>query len=74
MSARDNEGTLRATVGDRLVVRTLHGPSRDGEILDVRHADGTPPYWVRWSDTGHEALVYPGADAYVQHFPHELAR
>jgi hypothetical protein len=33
---------------------------------------GTPtarrPYVVRWSDTGHEALVYPGADAFVEHF------
>ena len=70
MSTRDRDGELRASVGDRLVVRCLHGPVRDGEILEVRHSDGTPPYWVRWSDTGHEALVYPGADASVQHFSH----
>ena len=37
------------------------------EQPEVRHADGTPPYVVRWSDTGYEALVYPGADAFVQH-------
>jgi hypothetical protein len=72
MSARDHEGVLRATVGDRLVVQSMHGPARDAEILELRHPDGTPPYWVRWSDTGHEALVFPGADAYVQHFPHDL--
>jgi hypothetical protein len=72
MSARDHEGVLRAAVGDRLVVQSMHGPARDAEILELRHSDGTPPYWVRWSDTGHEALVFPGADAYVQHFPHDL--
>jgi hypothetical protein len=71
-STRGNDGVLRASVGDRLVVRSLHGPARDGEILDVRNPDGTPPYWVRWSDNGHEALVYPGPDASVQHFPHDF--
>ena len=59
-----------AAVGDRLVVRSRHldGPVRDGEIIEVEHADGTPPYVVRWSDDGHEALVFPGPDAYVEHF------
>ena len=58
-----------ARSGDRLVVRSLHvgGPVRDGEILEVRHDDGSPPYLVRWSDTGHEALVFPGPDAFVEH-------
>lgn len=65
---RGQDGVLRAAVGDRLVVQRLHGPSRDAEILSVRHTDGTPPYTVRWSDTGHEALVYPGSDAFVQHY------
>ena len=69
-SARGNDGVLRASVGDRLVVRSLHGQARDGEILDVRNHDGSPPYWVRWSDNGHEALVYPGPDAVVQHVTH----
>jgi len=38
-----------ARVGDRLVVRSAHvgGPVRDGEILEVRHGDGSPPYVVR---------------------------
>jgi len=59
-----------AKVGDRLVVHSQHldEPSRDAEILEVRHDDGSPPYVVRWSDTGHEALVFPGPDAVVQHF------
>jgi len=66
-----------ARAGDRLVVHghTVGQPDRDAEILEVRHEDGTPPYVVRWSDTGHEALFFPGPDAYVQHFDHpESAR
>lgn len=61
-----------AAAGDRLIVRNrvIGAPSRDGEILEVRHADGSPPYVVRWSDDGHEALVYPGPDAEVHHFEH----
>jgi hypothetical protein len=58
-----------ATVGDRLVVRSAHVDEhvRDGEIIEVRHADGSPPYVVRWSDSGHEALVFPGPDAVIEH-------
>ena len=59
-----------AKAGDRLVIHGHHvgEPDRDAEILEVRHADGSPPYVVRWSDSGHEALVFPGPDAYVEHF------
>jgi hypothetical protein len=32
--------------------------------------DGAPPFMVRWDD-GHEAEVFPGLDAHVQHFEHE---
>lgn len=55
--------------GDRIVVRSQHvgGPVRDAEVLEVEHEDGSPPYRVRWSDTGHEALFFPGPDAYVDH-------
>lgn len=61
-----------AEVGDRLVVHSprVDGPARDGEILRVRHEDGSPPYDVRWSDTGHESLIFPGPDATVEHFEH----
>lgn len=62
---------MYAAVGDRLVVRSVHldGPVRDAEILEVRGKGGRPPYVVRWSDSGHESLVYPGPDAYVEHYP-----
>ena len=60
---------MRASVGDRLVVRGTHvdEPVKDGVILEVRHPDGSPPYLVRWSTDGHEGLVFPGPDAYVEH-------
>ncbi len=62
-----------AKPGDRLIVQGHHvgDAVRDGEILEVEHEDGSPPYLVRWSDTGHQALVFPGPDARVQHFEHE---
>lgn len=67
---------MRAKVGDRLVVRGHHvgQPDRDGEILEVRGQDGGPPYVVRWDDTGHETLFFPGSDAIVEHFEREAAR
>ena len=60
---------MYAQTGDRLIVASLHlgEPVRDAEILEVRQADGSPPYLVRWSDTGHESLVFPGPDASVHH-------
>jgi hypothetical protein len=63
---------MQASVGDRIVVRAHHlgEPNRDCEVLEVHGADGGPPYVVRWDDTGHEALYFPGADAVVQHFAH----
>lgn len=64
---------MYAAVGDRLLVkgRILGDPGRDGEILEVSHPDGTPPYLVRWADTGRTSLFFPGPDATVHHFPHE---
>ncbi|MGZ5401029.1 MAG: DUF1918 domain-containing protein [Nocardioides sp.] len=66
---------LHAVIGDRLIVHGVHvgQPVRDAEILEVRGEDGSPPFLVRWSDTGHEGLVYPGPDAHVQHFEHPTA-
>ena len=63
---------MHATVGDRIIIRGVHtgDPSRDCEVLEVRGVDGGPPYVVRWGDTGHEAILYPGTDAMVQHFEH----
>jgi Domain of unknown function (DUF1918) len=71
---------MYAAAGDRLVIHGAHlgTPDRDAEILEVRHDDGTPPYFVRWSDDGHESLVFPGPDATVEHLrrplPHRRRR
>jgi hypothetical protein len=53
---------MQAKVGDRLVVHGSHLAEhvRDGLIVEVRGADGAAPYLVRWSEDGHESLVFPG--------------
>jgi hypothetical protein len=60
---------MKAAPGDHIVVASTHvgEPARDGEILEVHGKDGAPPFKVRWSDDGHESLVFPGPDAHVQH-------
>jgi hypothetical protein len=67
---------LRAAAGDRLVVRGHHlgERDRDGEILEVLGEAGRPPFRVRWSDTGREALLFPGTDAVVEHYPRRRRR
>ncbi len=61
---------MRAIVGDRLHVhgRVVGTPDQRSEIIEIRGHDGTPPYLVRHDD-GHEALVFPGPDAMVEHVP-----
>jgi hypothetical protein len=57
-----------AHTGDRLVVEGIHvgDARRIGVITAVHHTDGTPPYQVRWLDSGHEALVFPGPEAHIE--------
>ncbi|MFI7670639.1 DUF1918 domain-containing protein [Nocardia sp. NPDC049526] len=40
-------------------------PTRRVLIEAVHSPDGSPPYLVHWSDTGHRALTSPGPDSYV---------
>jgi hypothetical protein len=57
---------VKASVGDRTEVRGTHvgeGPHQ-GEVVEVRRADGEPPYVVHWSN-GHEGLLFPGPDATI---------
>lgn len=63
---------MRAHLGDQLVIenRATGVTRRDGEIVGIRHADGSPPYEVRWSDTDEVTLVFPGPDAHVRHLEH----
>lgn len=60
---------MKAKVGDKLVVVGHHvgEHGREAEILEVHGADGAPPYLVRWIETDHQALVFPGSDASIEH-------
>ena len=60
---------MHATAGDRIIVRSVHvgEPDRDAEVLEAVGPEGTPPFRVRWSDTGHEGLLYPGPETVVHH-------
>lgn len=57
-----------ARVGDRLVLQGVHvgDTRRVGVITAVRHPDGSPPYEVRWVDSGMQALIFPGPEAHVE--------
>jgi hypothetical protein len=63
---------MKAKPGDRLVIKGHHvgEPDRDGEILEVRGPDGTPPFLVRWDEDGHEGLFFPSTDAAVEPVAH----
>jgi hypothetical protein len=59
---------MKASVGDRIVTAAgvVGGAVRDGVVVECQHGDGSPPYRVRWSDTGEETLLFPGPDSLVQ--------
>jgi hypothetical protein len=73
--AAEREHRLWARPGDRLVIRghSLGEPDRDAKVLEALGDDGAPPFRVCWQDDGHESEIFPGADAYVEHFVHREA-
>ena len=59
-----------AAVGDRVFVESVRpGHEHMGRIVALRHSDGTPPYVVRWDDTGTETLHFPRADCRIEPAP-----
>jgi hypothetical protein len=58
---------MHAEVGNWLVVhsRRLDEPIREGLVTEVMHADGSPPYMVRWLDEDRPCMVFPSSDATV---------
>jgi Domain of unknown function (DUF1918) len=70
LHASEHGGRLWARSGDRLVIRahSLGEPDRDAEILEPLGEGGAPPFRVCWQDDGHVSEIFPGADAYVEHF------
>lgn len=63
---------MKATIGDWVIVEGARPGTirRDGRIVAVHHADGSPPYDVLWSDTGRISLFFPGPNAHLHHFTH----
>ncbi|HET9517363.1 MAG TPA: DUF1918 domain-containing protein [Actinoplanes sp.] len=57
-----------ARIGDRLILKGVRvgDAYRVGVITGLHHADGTPPYEVRWLDDGHVGLIFPGPEAHVE--------
>ncbi|MCF6745920.1 DUF1918 domain-containing protein [Blastococcus sp. KM273128] len=55
---------MQVRVGDWLVVHSRHVDEgvREGQVVEIPHADGSPPYLVRWSDDERTSLVFPGPD------------
>ncbi|MFJ4007433.1 pyridoxamine 5'-phosphate oxidase family protein [Streptomyces sp. NPDC090023] len=60
---------MRAQRGDHVVIESpsTGATRREGEIVGLHHADGTPPYDVRWADTDEVTLLFPGPDVQVLH-------
>jgi len=60
---------MHAVVGDQVVIggHRVGQPNRRGEILEVRGADGAPPYLVKWEESDHATLLFPGSDCLVKH-------
>ena len=54
---------MYAQVGDRLHVEG--DSARSGLIIGVPHADGSPPYIVKWLANAQIAMVFPGEFARV---------
>jgi hypothetical protein len=67
---------MKASIGDRIVVVSpqVGGVVRDCIVVELRNPDGSPPYVVRWSDTGQQALYFPGSDGRVQHLGGESGK
>ena len=64
---------MEAKTGDRIVIKghRVGDPNRDCEVIEVHGSDGGPPYLVRWADSGHDTLFFPGSDTSVQPSEHD---
>ena len=66
---------MHAQPGSMLMItgHRVGEPERTGEVLEARGPDGTAPFLVRWDDTGHESLLFPGSDCVVKELHHVAA-
>ncbi len=60
---------MRAQAGDRIRITGHHVGEhvRSGHVVEARGPDGTPPWVVRWDDSEHDCLFFPGPDAAIEH-------
>jgi Domain of unknown function (DUF1918) len=58
---------MHAHPGDQIRIKGHHvgDVERRGEIIATRGPEGSPPFMVRWDDSGHEVLFFPGNDAVI---------
>lgn len=58
---------MHAAVGDRIHFQSnsVGRADHSAVVVEARGDGGGPPYLVR-RDDGHETLVYPGVDAWVE--------
>jgi hypothetical protein len=61
---------MQAQVGDHIILagEQVDRPTREGEVLEVRGANGEPPYLMRWND-GHTGILYPGPGSVLKVTP-----
>ena len=59
---------MQAAVGDRLHFRgkAVGMSEHSALIIETRGEGGTPPFLIRYDD-GHETVVFPGVDSWVEH-------
>jgi hypothetical protein len=59
---------MKAKAGDHIVVKghRVGQADLDCEVIEVHRPDGGPPYLVRWGNSGHDTLFFPGSDATVK--------
>jgi hypothetical protein len=59
---------MKAHQGDKLTIagHRVGEPKRVGRIEEVRGVDGEPPYKVRWMDSDHVTLLFPGPDCSIE--------
>jgi Domain of unknown function (DUF1918) len=59
---------MKASVGSQMIIKGHHvgEPDRKGEVLEARGPGGTEPFLIRWDDTGHTSLLFPGSDCVVE--------
>jgi Domain of unknown function (DUF1918) len=58
---------MKARVGDWLVIKgfTIDQSEQRSLITEVPSDDGSPPYMVRWLESDHVAMVFPGPHAII---------